>query len=285
MPLADGTFSVRSEVHQETFHPQVGAQEEARCVYFQPMRLRERFMSARNAQCVWDIGLGSAGNALNLIRDHQDLNASLQLHSFEVSLEPLNFALRHADKLHYLNGFHSHLSRLMEHGQSRFKTGELDVTWTLHMCDLREGYGCVPQGTKTADAIMYDPYSPAKNPELWSLPAFKRLHERLEGPATLSTYSRSTSVRVALLLAGFYVGRGGEVGEKEETTVAATVPDLVGPLLDELWLKKIRNSTNGEPIRAVPHTRSFLKPDTWERLLTHPQFSSLEVDLELPVRH
>lgn len=285
MPLADGTFSVRSEVHQETFHPQVGAQEEARCVYFQPMRLRERFMSARNALCVWDIGLGSAGNALNLIRDHQDLNASLQLHSFEVNLTPLDFALQHADKLHYLNGFQSHLSQLMEHGQSCFKTGELDVTWTLHMCDLRKGYGCVPQGEKTADAIMYDPYSPAKNPELWSLPAFKRLHERLEGPATLSTYSRSTSVRVALLLAGFYVGRGGEVGEKEETTVAATTPDLVGPLLDEPWLKKIRNSTNGEPIREVPHTRSFLKRDTWERLLKHPQFSTLEVDLELPVRH
>jgi len=81
------------------------------------------------------------------------------------------------------------------------------------------------------------------------------------------------------------VGRGGEVGEKEETTVAATAPDLVGPLLDEPWLKKIRNSTNGEPIREVPHTRSFLKRDTWERLLKHPQFSTLEVDLELPVRH
>lgn len=284
MPLADGTFSVRSEIHQETFHPQVGAQEEARCVYFRPMCLRERFLNASEGLSVWDIGLGSAGNALNLIRDHQNLNTALRLHSFEISLEPLEFALAHAEKLAYLDGFQQHLTQLVHSNKAHFKVGNLNVSWTLHLGDLRDGFGDVSKEDKSADAIMYDPYSPVKNPELWSLPAFKRLREALDGRATLATYSRSTSIRVALLLAGFFVGRGGEVGEKEETTVAATEPDLIHPLLDVQWLKKIRNSTNGEPIRDVPHTRSFLQPETWELLLLHPQFSSISLDLTLPMR-
>jgi hypothetical protein len=285
VPLSGGRFSVRSEVHQETFHPQVGAQEEARCVYFRPMHLRQRLLNATEALCVWDVGLGGAGNALNLIRDHQDLNARVELHSFERCLKPLEFALHHAAKLDYLHGFESFLDQLIKAQRVTFKSGQLELDWHLHMCDLRDGYGPLSGKLRSADAIMYDPYSPAKNPELWSLPAFNRLREALTTPATLATYSRSTSVRVGLLLAGFYVGRGGEVGEKEETTVAATDPGLVGPLLEEQWLKKIRNSTNGEPIRQVPHTRSFLTAETWDRLLRHPQFSSLAVDLELPVRH
>lgn len=285
MPLSDGRYSVRSEVHQETFHPQVGAQEEARCVYFRPMHLRERLQHSTDAFCVWDIGLGGAGNALNLIRDHQDLNARMVLHSFERCLKPLVFALQHAPKLDYLHGFESYIEQLIRDQRVIFKVGDLELDWRLHMCDLREGYGQLSMKPRSADAIMYDPYSPAKNPELWSLPAFTRLREALSSPVTLATYSRSTSVRVGLLLAGFFVGRGGEVGEKEETTVAATLPDLVGPLLDEHWLKKIRNSTNGEPIRQVPHTRSYLTSETWKRLLQHPQFLSLAVDLELPVRH
>ena len=103
--LADGSYSVRSEVHQETFHPVVGSKVEARCVYFDPMRLEQRWGPRCKELCVWDVGLGSAGNALHLMRAHEKTPRKLRLHSFDKTLGGLRFALDHAEKFPYLHGF------------------------------------------------------------------------------------------------------------------------------------------------------------------------------------
>ena len=133
-------------------------------MYFRPMRLRERLQLSAEPFCVWDVGLGGAGNALNLIRDHQDLNARVELHSFEKCLRPLEFALQHASQLDYLHGFESFLEQLTTEQRVTFRSGHLELDWYLHLCDLREGYDQLPGKPRTADAIMYDPYSPAENP-------------------------------------------------------------------------------------------------------------------------
>src|SRR5437773_12399144 len=76
---------------------------------------------------------------------------------------------------------------------------------------------------------MFDAFSPAKNPAMWTLPLFSRLFQQLDParPCALPTYSRSTMLRVTLLLAGFFVGVGHATGEKDETTIAANTLDLI----------------------------------------------------------
>src|SRR5204862_4638705 len=71
--------------------------------------------------------------------------------------------------------------------------------------------------------IMFDAFSPAKKPAMWTEPVFANLYQLLDPqrPCALPTYSRSTMLRVTLLLAGFHVGVGHATGEKEETTLAA----------------------------------------------------------------
>ena len=56
-------------------------------------------------------------------------------------------------------------------------------------------------------------------------------------------------MRVALLLAGFFVGRGGATGEKHETTVAATDRELLAQPLGAEWLRRVERSTCGAPLR------------------------------------
>jgi len=64
--------------------------------------------------------------------------------------------------------------------------------------------------------------SPAKNPAMWTLPLFTNFPTARSAAALrAATYSRSTILRVTLLLAGFFVGVGHATGEKEETTIAA----------------------------------------------------------------
>jgi len=123
------------------------------------------------------------------------------------------------------------------------------VRWRLHVGDFREAVLSPP--APAPNAILYDPYSPTANPGMWSLEHFTRLRAALDPgrPCTLTSYSRSTAVRVTLALAGFYPGRGTATGEKDETTVAATHRELLRAPLGEEWLERVRRSTRGGPLR------------------------------------
>ena len=108
-----------------------------------------------------------------------------------------------------------------------------------------------------------------------TLPLFAALFRRLDPqrPCLLATYSRSTIPRVTLLLAGFFVGAGEAVAEKEETTVAANRRDLIERPLDARWLERARTSHSAEPLRTNEYRIAPLAPETWARLRQHPQFA------------
>ena len=79
-------------------------------------------------------------------------------------------------------------------------------------------------------------------------------------------------LRVTLLLAGFYVGKGHATGEKEETTIAANRPELIREPLDQTWLMRAKRSRSAEPLHSPEYIQRPLSDETWERLRSHPQF-------------
>ncbi|MCD6051283.1 MAG: hypothetical protein K0Q55_2687, partial [Verrucomicrobia bacterium] len=91
-------------------------------------------------------------------------------------------------------------------------------------------------------------------------------------PCALPTYSRSTLLRVTLLLAGFYVGAGHATGEKEETTIAANTLELLAEPLGEKWLGRVQRSRSAEPLMDGTYRQAPLSEANWERLRQHPQF-------------
>ena len=110
---------------------------------------------------------------------------------------------------------------------------------------------------------------------MWTLPLFENLFRRLNSrvPCALATYSRSTIPRVTLLLAGFFVGIGDPVAEKNETTIAANSLELIERPLGVRWLERARASHSAEPMRVSDYRIAPLTEDTWERLRRHPQFA------------
>jgi tRNA U34 5-methylaminomethyl-2-thiouridine-forming methyltransferase MnmC len=126
----------------------------------------------------------------------------------------------------------------------------------------------------TPQAILFDPFSPAKNPAMWTLPMLTNLFRLLDParPCALATYSRSTMTRAALLLAGFYVGAGQATGAKEETTLAANRLELIDEPLDRRWLERARRSHSAEPLGEPVYRQARLAAATWEGLQAHPQF-------------
>ncbi len=277
--LANGVHSVHSLAHRETFHPVIGPVAEAEALYVNQLRLAERLHHHGGEFVIWDVGLGAAANALTVLRATREIPSTIRLVSFDNTMEPLHFALRHAEALDYFHDYQNCAQHLIPHRRVSFLNGAQTVEWKLHLADfpalLAHSQSHLPARIlPPPHAIMFDAFSPAKNPAMWTLPLFTTLFQLLDRarPCALPTYSRSTMLRVTLLLAGFFVGVGHATGEKEETTLAANTLDLINEPLDRNWLQRANNSTSAEPLWESEYRQSPLSQATREKLAQHPQF-------------
>jgi hypothetical protein len=272
-PLPSGIWTLRCRASGEAFHPAIGPIAEAQTLHVKQQRLHERTIPRNGPLIIWDIGLGAAGNAVAVLEALRAPTSpgrfvQCELHSFDRTLAPLLFALQHADELDYLKPYLAHLDGLRREGHVQFN----NIAWFFHRGDFRASLELA--SLPAPHAILFDPYSPRTNPEMWSLGLFRRLRARLpqDAVALLTSYSRSTAVRVTLLLAGFFVGRGAGVGAKDETTVASnTVEDLDTPL-DARWLARVEASSASAPIDGTGRTGSKISAGELARLRAHPQF-------------
>lgn len=253
----------------------IGPAAEAEALYVRQLRLRERLQATAGEFVVWDVGLGAAANVLTLLRLTRDLPTPLRLVSFDHTREPLRFALRHASSLGYFDHYAQPVADLLADERVEFVDANRRVEWRLQLGDFPTLAG-QPEARQwpKPHAIMFDAFSPARNPAMWTLPLFTHLFHLLDPqrPCSLPTYSRSTLLRVSLLLAGFFVGAGHATGEKEETTIAANTLALVEEPLDRRWLQRARRSTSAEPLPEARYRQARLSEDSWEKLLAHPQF-------------
>ncbi|MEW6306117.1 MAG: MnmC family methyltransferase [Verrucomicrobiota bacterium] len=273
--LASGAHSVRSLAHGETFHPVTGPVAEAEALYVKQLRLVERIQAYQGQFVIWDIGLGAAANVLTVLRATRHLPCRLRIVSFDRTLEPLQFALGHADDLGYFNGFEARVENLLSRHRIAFTDLARHVDWDLHLGDFPQ---LLRQRAAAAwpkpHAILFDAFSPAKNPDMWTEPLFARLFKLLDPhrPCAMPTYSRSTILRVTLLLAGFFVGAGHATGKKEETTIAANTLALIDEPLGKRWLARAHSSHSAEPMWEPVYQQAPLSAESWERLQQHPQF-------------
>jgi queuine tRNA-ribosyltransferase len=231
---------------------------EARSLYVGQSRLGERLVAGRGEEFViWDIGLGAAANAMAAIECFESLDGAvgqkrpLKVVSFENDLGALELALE-SGAFDYL--YHPAPEVFLKKGYWERK----GVRWQLQKGDFRDTL----LRASLPDLIFYDPFSRNVEPELWSTEVFARLLDACgDRDVELLTYSSSTTVRVALLEAGFWVGAGRGSGPKEETTMAFT-PLAVkrrgeAGLLDESWLGRFERSCARQPeqdrvVRAHP---------------------------------
>ena len=281
--LPGGACSIRSHASAETFHPVVGAAEEARILYADQLQLARRAQELTGQELVvWDIGLGGAANACAALHALRDTSCRLRLISLDRTSEALRFALQHAADLGYFGALAATADQLVREGEVRFRFGAADVVWTYLPGEIPE---LLAPGSDLAaqrmlaqfppHAVLFDPCSIIRNPEMWTLSLFEKLFRRLDParPCSLSTYSRSTMIRVTLLLAGFHVGVGEPTGLKEETTVAANDLSLLARPLPLKWLTRVRLSGAAEPMIEPVYRQTALTADHWIRLLAHPQFN------------
>jgi hypothetical protein len=148
------------------------------------------------------------------------------------------------------------------------------IKWQLHVGNFSEWLKRSDDSVPAPTQILYDPYSSSENREMWSLEHFTRLYEKLDPliPCTLTNYTRSTSMRSTLALAGFCVGVGPRIAEKTETTVAANQMQLLETPLGKDWLLKVKRSHQSAPFRD---SDSIRKDSVEQRPISETDFAAL----------
>ncbi len=245
---SSGEPSVRDAEAGEVMHPVIGAAVESERLYVAQSRLVERLLEPGPALVLFDVGLGAAGNALAALRAARAAPAGrrpLALVSFERELGALTLACSDdgARRLGWSVEETAAARSLLRNGRHE----EPGITWELRLGEALDRLDAEPL---RADVVYWDPFSPKVNGPLWTAGAFARLAARCAPGTTLFTYSTATSVRAALLLAGFVVGQGDASGPKQETTAAALPPALPARPLDARWLARLARSSAPFPSDA-----------------------------------
>ncbi len=260
--LRTGAVAVRDLATGEVMHPGVGPLVEAEFLYVRQSRLEDRLRETGGATLVvFDIGMGAGSNAVatRAVSERAPAHAArLELVSFERDPSALRFALKHAD-VFGLDGENGEAARaLLDRGYH----DSARTRWRLAWGDVLDA---LARETSRADIVLWDPFSPRANPSLWTVAAFTAIRRVAGSGCTLFTYSASTAVRVALLLAGWSVGVGDAIGDKAATTAAAVrASDLARPL-DRRWLSRLSRADVPLPVDAPA--------DVVERVGGAPQFS------------
>jgi len=248
----NGHVSLRDTKVGETMHSSIGPWEEAKLLYIEQSKLSDRIRKAGEVPLViYDVGLGIGANALATLEvfEEQEIGRNVHLISFENDISGLKYALQNIDHFPFLKRHEALLKEFL-----RFRSVTLHSKFGLSFqWDLCEGsFFNEVQNRPCPELIYYDFYSPKTSPHLWGFKyfdlLFKGTHTRrkAELETTLLTYSSSTAVRSAMLLAGFYVGLGRSTVEKRETTVASTSWKNLALPLGQDWL--VRLTRSGKPL-------------------------------------
>jgi len=269
--LRGGTRSIRSILHGETMHIGTDPRTESNELHIQQQRIVERVGEWEHELpfVIWDVGLGPASNAVMAIESLRYCKSPVEIHSFEISTEVLEFALNHVDDLGYLKGWEDCIACLLAEG-SAYPLPH--IRWQLHRGDFSRELHLAPP----PQSIFHDPYSPSRNPEMWNLETFRSEWEPVSVPdalpCLLTNYTRSTAVRVTLALAGWFIGTGVPTGDKTETTIASNRMDMLEKPFNREWLLRVNSSTSATPLRGRNYERKPISSQDFAKLSGLPQF-------------
>ncbi len=266
----NGSYSIRNLELNESMHSSIGPWTEAQLIYLGQSELTERLRSLTEKSdlrpfVIYDVGFGIAANSLAVLENraaerlepHLKSQVQISLISFETDLEGIKSALHHSEAFPFLKRNMTTIQSLLQNGEwSGVLDSGVSIRWQLKEGDFRDSLGSCPP----ADLIFFDLYSPKSSPEFWGIQTFQSLFQKSYTPKNLGdrftsviTYSTSTSARAALMLAGFYVGKGTATPGKKETTLASTRFELLRNPLDQDWIEHWRRSSQPLP-RDLPNS-------------------------------
>jgi tRNA U34 5-methylaminomethyl-2-thiouridine-forming methyltransferase MnmC len=212
----DGSMTLFSERYGETYHSVSGAFEESLKKFAEPARVAEKSVSGTIK--ILDICFGLGYNSLVAIHLTRTTNPDCRIEITALEQDIGIIALMHEMPIpEEFKNEYTLLRRLANQALNNKKSEEAGVALRLLIGDALKTITIVEE---YFDVVFLDPFSPKKNPELWTTDFLLELHKRMNKDAVLTTYSCASVVRNNLQSAGFAAKNGPCVGRKSPSTVA-----------------------------------------------------------------
>ncbi len=206
---ADGSDTLYSRSLDESYHSTYGAVTESMHVFIDAgfNILKEDYLT------IFEVGFGTGLNALLTLIESQKTNRKVKYYTLE--LYPLEMDV-------ILNLNYTSMVSLDEDNEAHYylmhrcKWGK-DVAITNSFC-LHKIKGNLEtiKIPKNIHLVYFDAFSPEKQPEMWTLPIFNKIYEKMKPSAVLTTYCAKGNVKRILKSVGFRIENlPGPPGKRE----------------------------------------------------------------------
>lgn len=199
----DGSYTAFSEIAGEHYHTISGAIEEA-------FEKHVNALGIENGMHILDFCFGLGYNSIAACKDHDNL----QIIGLENDLKIIE-AMKDIEILDILK---------IKFDAFRDIAENLDVTDNnnnriqILLGDALQKIDELPN--EIFDRVFFDPFSPKKQPEMWSEEIFQKIYNKMKIGAKLSTYSCAKQIRKNMISVGFKVMDGPVIGRKSPATIA-----------------------------------------------------------------
>ncbi|WP_421656011.1 tRNA (5-methylaminomethyl-2-thiouridine)(34)-methyltransferase MnmD [Leptothermofonsia sp. ETS-13] len=198
----DGSFTFFSKEFGEAFHSRYGARQEAFFKFARVTDLVER--SRQGYICLLDVCYGLGYNTAAALETIWATNPYCQVEVYGLELDET--VPRAAISPPLIESWSPEVQSILQAIALEHHCTTPQLTATLLIGDARQTVQMLATRHFQADAIFFDPFSPRRCPQLWTVEFFAQIARCLKADGKLATYSRSASVRSALLEAGLQIG-------------------------------------------------------------------------------
>lgn len=201
----DGSPSAFSKTYGENFHNTTGARSETDIHYVQGCKVVEKAKELDELH-ILEVGLGLGIGFEQTYKALIDIDCKIVFTTMEIDEELAIY-------LEENNPLFSGLVKTEFGYEKIFENFHLEILIGDARCTL-------PNHNRKYHAIYQDAFSPKRNAILWTTEWFSLLKSKSFKDCIMSTYSSSSSVRKAMLAAGWNVRKGVKFGPKRSSTRA-----------------------------------------------------------------
>lgn len=198
----DGSFTFFSTEFGENFHSDQGARSEAFLKFAQATDLAQR--SQQDSLHLLDVCYGLGYNTAAALETIWSVNPDCRIEVVGLELDATVPQAAIVPPL--IDAWTPTTQAILQAiaQEHHYTTSRLQAR--LLIGDARQTIPTLAQSGFLADAIFFDPFSPRRCPQLWTVEFFTQVVRCLSPTGKLATYSRSACVRSAMIAAGFMIG-------------------------------------------------------------------------------
>ncbi|MEM9976835.1 MAG: MnmC family methyltransferase, partial [Cyanobacteria bacterium P01_D01_bin.2] len=216
----DGSATFYSEEFGEHFHCRHGAYTDARRNYVEAANIAE--LAKAEQLAILDVCYGLGYNTAAALDTIQRVNPGCQvtIRALEINAGVPRDAIAHQSSNVPLQPWSPATQHILTTlaADHRYQSPTLDIQ--LLIGDARQTLQPLANLGWQADAVLFDPFSPTRCPQLWTVEFFELTARCLADSGILATYSCAAAVRTAMALAGLRIGSLPGAGRKWPCTIA-----------------------------------------------------------------